>query len=207
MLSTRSASRTEVLATIEQIRPVIERHREENEQNRSLSGAVVEAIKQAGLLDLWVPREYGGREVDLPVFMEATETLAQIDSAAGWIFSTGAAGALMTAFLPAETAREAGLLGEAGMDPKVIEALTTPQPVEFAATWAFVLEDQPGGGTRLIERFRVRFGETNQPWARHTLPFVGFGLFVFVRKQLLNIKARAEGTAPVGVPETETLPA
>jgi hypothetical protein len=36
---------------------------------------------------------------------------------------------------------------------------------------------------------------------------MGFGLFVLVRKQLLNIKARAEGTVPVVVTEKESLPA
>ena len=32
-------------------------------------------------------------------------------------------------------------------------------PQEFAASWAFVLEPLDGGRTRLIERFRVRFGD------------------------------------------------
>jgi hypothetical protein len=99
----------------------------------------------------------------------------------------------------AQAAKDAGLLGEAGLDPEVAEALTSEEPIDFAATWAFVLEPQPSGGTRLIERFRVKFGDTNQPWTRYTLPFMGFGLFVVVRKQLLNIKARAEGTLPIPV--------
>ena len=104
----------------------------------------------------------------------------------------------------ARAARDSGVLAEAGIDPKVADAMTTQEPMDFAATWAFVLEPQPGGGTRLIERFRVKFGDTNQPWTRYTLPFMGFGLFVVVRKQLLNIKARAEGTTPV--PALESAP-
>ena len=69
------------------------------------------------------------------------------------------------------------------------------QPVEFSASWAFVLDEQPDGRTRLIERFRVRFGETDKPWTRYTLPFMGFGVFVMMRKQLLGIKHRAEAEA------------
>jgi hypothetical protein len=107
----------------------------------------------------------------------------------------------------AVAARDSGLLAEAGIDEEVTEALTTEQEIDFSATWAFVLEPLPSGGTRLIERFRVKFGDTNQPWTRYTLPFMGFGLFVLVRKQLLNIKARAEGTVPVVVTEKESLPA
>jgi hypothetical protein len=75
--------------------------------------------------------------------------------------------------------------------------LESTQPVDFAATWAFVLDPLPGGGTKLIERFRVRFGETDKPWTRYTLPMVGFGVFMMMRKQMLGIKQRAESRAPV----------
>lgn len=73
--------------------------------------------------------------------------------------------------------------------------LENTQPAEFSASWAFILEDLPSGQTRLIERFRVRFGETDKPWTRYTLPFMGFGVFVMMRKQLLGIKQRAEAVA------------
>jgi alkylation response protein AidB-like acyl-CoA dehydrogenase len=149
MLGTATASRTEVLAAIEQIRPVIERQSKEAEANRRLSDAVVSALSNAGLLDLWVPREYGGREVDLPLFMEATETLARIDSAAGWIFSTGAAGALMTAFLPPATAREAFAGG-----PVLLPGASQPKgravPVE--------------GGYRVTGRWPLASGAGHGPW-------------------------------------------
>lgn len=72
------------------------------------------------------------------------------------------------------------------------------QPVDFAASWAFVLEPMPSGGTRLIERFRARFGESDKPWTRYTLPVMGFGVFVMVRRQLIGIKQRVErGSSPV----------
>jgi hypothetical protein len=75
--------------------------------------------------------------------------------------------------------------------------MESTQPVDFAATWAFVLDPLPSGGTKLIERFRVRFGETDKPWTRYTLPMVGFGVFMMMRKQMLGIRQRAEGAAPV----------
>ena len=55
-------------------------------------------------------------------------------------------------------------------------------PMEFAATWAFILEPQAGNRTWLIERIRYRFGETDKPWIRYTLPVMGFGVFVVLRK-------------------------
>ena len=53
----------------------------------------------------------------------------------------------------------------------------------------------PDGGTRLIERVRTRFGPSDKPWTRYTLPVMGFGVFVMVRRQLLGIKERAESAS------------
>ncbi len=68
-------------------------------------------------------------------------------------------------------------------------------PMDFAATWAFVLEELPDNQTRLTERIRFRIGETDKPWIRHTLPMMGFGMFFVLRKQLEGIKERAEAQA------------
>jgi hypothetical protein len=75
--------------------------------------------------------------------------------------------------------------------------METSQPTEFTASWAFVLEDLEDGRTRLIERFRIRFGAADdKPWTRATLPLMGFGLFVMMRRQLLGIRDRAERWPP-----------
>jgi hypothetical protein len=68
------------------------------------------------------------------------------------------------------------------------------QPTEFAATWAFYLDPIDANRTRLIERFRIRFGD-QRPWMRLTLPMMGFGVFAMVRKQLLGIRDRVERAA------------
>jgi len=73
--------------------------------------------------------------------------------------------------------------------------LGATQPTEFAASWAFILEPIAGGRTRLIERFRVKFGETDKPWTAATLPVVGFGVFLMTRQQMLGIRERAESLA------------
>jgi hypothetical protein len=80
--------------------------------------------------------------------------------------------------------------------------MTAAQPPEFKATWAFVLQPVGTDRTRLIERFRVRFGEA-RPWNRVGLPIMGFGVFVMLRKQLLGIRARAERAEAANVPIEE----
>ena len=67
-------------------------------------------------------------------------------------------------------------------------------PQDFAASWAFVLEPVEGGRTRLIERFRVRFG-AGGPQFRVIGPVMGFGVFVMMRRQMLGIRDRAVVTA------------
>jgi hypothetical protein len=73
-------------------------------------------------------------------------------------------------------------------------AILGATPQQFSASWAFILEPMPGGRTRLIERFRVWYGESG--FGSHVvMPVVGFGVFVMLQKQMLGIKARAERTA------------
>ena len=69
---------------------------------------------------------------------------------------------------------------------------------EFRASWAFVLEPRPEGGTRLIERFRGTMELPNEMEGPKLAPELAskallFGLFVMVRRQMLGIRDRAEG--------------
>lgn len=80
--------------------------------------------------------------------------------------------------------------------------LEAAQPADFAASWAFILEPTSSGATRLVERFRVRFGQDDKPWLAVTKPMMGFGVFLMMRKQMLGIRARAErseSAAPIQV--------
>jgi hypothetical protein len=72
-----------------------------------------------------------------------------------------------------------------------------PPPARFTrATWAFVLEPLDGSRTRLLVRARG----VNRPWWLSLLLAAVFGPahVIMQRKQLLNLKARAEGSAPAG---------
>src|SRR5687768_11646207 len=106
MTETMTRNAVDPSEAVERIRPVVEDHRQQAEEARQLPDAVVDAMRQAGLLRLWTPKEYGGAEVDLPVFMRTAESMARVDSAAGWILATAGAGTLLTAFITPESARE-----------------------------------------------------------------------------------------------------
>jgi hypothetical protein len=95
---------------------------------------------------------------------------------------TAAAESATTADVPAGLAASGAFLRQ------------TPQ--DFAASWAFVLEPLDGGRTRLIERFRIRFGESGASF-KVVGPMMGFGVFVMLQRQMEGIRERAERTAVV----------
>ena len=73
-------------------------------------------------------------------------------------------------------------------------AILNQTPQQFAASWAFVIEPLEGGRSRLIERFRVWYGESGV--ASHVvMPAVGFGVFVMMQRQMTGIRTRAERLA------------
>ncbi len=59
----------------------------------------------------------------------------------------------------------------------------------FDFTWAFVVRDAPGGGTRLV--MRERYGYT-RPWARAVVEPLAAASFVMSQKMLRGIRDRAE---------------
>jgi hypothetical protein len=66
----------------------------------------------------------------------------------------------------------------------------TPPPYDF--TWAFALQDEPGGATRLLVRERYAY---TRPWAPAVTEPVAAVSFVMSQKMLRGIKARAEHTS------------
>jgi hypothetical protein len=72
-------------------------------------------------------------------------------------------------------------------------AMMQTTPREFKVSWALILDPIGEGRTRLIERVRVRYEGAVGPGARFMGSLLGFGVFVMVRRQMLNLKRLAEG--------------
>ena len=101
-----------LLASLEEITPIIEKHRDEAEENRRLSDPVVGALKEAGFLRLYLPRSYGGLEVDPIALFHLTERISRLDASVGWLIANGNALAYVTSHLS-----EAGTDAIFGSDP------------------------------------------------------------------------------------------
>jgi indole-3-acetate monooxygenase len=86
--------------------PQIRSCAEEIEQSRRLPMPLVEAITQAGLFRLWIPRSLGGEETDPMTLVRVVEEISRADGAAGWCVAIGAEYGAFGGYLPAEPARE-----------------------------------------------------------------------------------------------------
>ncbi len=99
------------------------------------------------------------------------------------------------------------LPAEAGVTPglRFSGAMLQTTPREFKVSWAMILDPIGEGRTRLIERVRVRYDGAIGPGPRVMGAVLGFGVFVMIRRQMLNLRALAEGH-PSFVQETASAP-
>ncbi|MGH2583999.1 MAG: acyl-CoA dehydrogenase family protein, partial [Dehalococcoidia bacterium] len=87
--------------------PLIRACRDEIEEERQLPRSLVEAMTEAGLFRMWVPRSLGGAEADVATCLRVIEEVARVDGAAGWNLAIGASGGgVIAAYLAADAARE-----------------------------------------------------------------------------------------------------
>jgi proline iminopeptidase len=84
-------------------------------------------------------------------------------------------------------------------------AIMGTQPGAFRTSWAFALEPLEDGRTRLVERCRIWFASA-PPMARLMRPFLGFGVFLMIRRQMLGLRERAELSSLAGGEPGETAP-
>ncbi len=73
------------LDAVARLKPLIEQHAGEADQQRHLSDEVIEGLREAGLFHLWLPQAVGGHETPLPKSLHVFEALARIDGSVGWV--------------------------------------------------------------------------------------------------------------------------
>lgn len=130
-------ARSRAIEAVQRLRPIIEHYRDEAERERRMPAAVVGAMKDEGLFRLWLPREFGGQEMDMPSYLETIRELSRIDAAAGWMLANTATGAVQAAYLPPAGAREvfgADELTAAAITPRG-RAIPVPGGYRVSGRW------------------------------------------------------------------------
>ncbi|ADB50558.1 acyl-CoA dehydrogenase family protein [Conexibacter woesei] len=78
-------SSEELVRRAVELQPLLARNAGQAEADRRLSEENVQAIKEAGLLSLGVPRRFGGQETTIRTQLEVSSTLAEACGSTGWV--------------------------------------------------------------------------------------------------------------------------
>src|SRR5262252_3096906 len=92
-----------LLRAIQELRSVIAERALVIEKSRRIPADIVEVLKRAGIFRMFVPRSYGGLELDLPEGLEILVELSKIDGSVGWNAMTSSCGSLFAPYLPQQT--------------------------------------------------------------------------------------------------------
>ena len=85
--------------------PQIRAAGDEIEQARRLPASIVEALKDAGVFGMAMPRAWGGPELDPLTQFRVLEALAMADGSVGWCAMINCDGGYITAFLDQDVGR------------------------------------------------------------------------------------------------------
>jgi len=85
--------------------PMIRSCADQIEVDRELPRPLFEALADAGLFQLALPRALGGAEIDLPAYVQVLEEIGKADASTGWIVNQCAIFATYAARMPRDIAR------------------------------------------------------------------------------------------------------
>src|ERR1700712_2151077 len=85
--------------------PAILDSRDDVEEHRELPSALVEALREAGLLSLWLPKALGGPELTPGDFVRIIEAVAVADGSVGWCAAVAACHSLFGGYLAQSVAQ------------------------------------------------------------------------------------------------------
>lgn len=119
---------------------VVEEWREAAERERRLPQPLFQAIQEAGILNLMLPRVWGGHQVSLETEVSVVEELSRQDGSVGWNVMIGSLGGCFADYLPREAARAIFGSGKdvaVGSFAPTGQALPVPGGYRVSGQWAF----------------------------------------------------------------------
>lgn len=96
----------DLVSVAKELGPLLRTNAQRSDREGRLPAESVNAMRDAGLFRMYVPRSLGGRQVDPVTHTRVQEELSRHDSAAGWMLQATASSAWWCSRLPTETAEE-----------------------------------------------------------------------------------------------------
>jgi len=90
---------SEVLERARALRPTIAAYADRIEAERRLPSPLSEALHDAGMFRMLLPRSLGGAELDPPTFVQVMEEIAQADASTAWVLGQTAGCSMVAAYL------------------------------------------------------------------------------------------------------------
>src|SRR5271155_3323388 len=111
-----------LLSDIQALAPEITSRIPEIEAGRRIPIDLVEALRSIGMFRLFVPRSYGGFELELPEALKIITALSRIDGSVGWTVGIANGSSIFASMLQPEIYRQGygngpGAIGAASSQP------------------------------------------------------------------------------------------
>ena len=106
MLPRQPAVVAKLRGAIGDMTALVTEHRASFDRERNIPRAVFEAMADAGLFRLWLPKAYGGFELSPVDFMAVVEAASALDGTIGWLVGNGGGIARCAGYLPEAAARD-----------------------------------------------------------------------------------------------------
>jgi len=140
------------LEALRNLAPLIQERRDAFDELRRLPDEVFDAMADAGLFRLWLPKAIGGPELSLFDFMRVIETASAIDGSVGWLIGNGGGMSRAGGYVSRAVARE-WFADPRGFLAAATGAVGTATPVKggyrVTGRWPF------GSGAHHASRFMV----------------------------------------------------
>jgi alkylation response protein AidB-like acyl-CoA dehydrogenase len=95
-----------MLETARALAPTIAKFADRVEAERRLPKPLADALHDAGLFRMLLPRSLGGAELDPPTFVQVMETVAMADASTAWVLGQTAGCSMIAAYLEPTVARK-----------------------------------------------------------------------------------------------------
>ncbi|MEZ5817039.1 MAG: acyl-CoA dehydrogenase family protein [Hyphomicrobiaceae bacterium] len=145
------------LEALRALAPLVAKHRSAFDRDRRLPDVVFNAVADAGLFRLWLPRSLGGPEMSPLGFMQVVEAASALDGSVGWLVGNGGGMSRVGGYLPAAVARN---------------WFATPHTFIVSATGAVGRAEVGDGGYRVTGRWPFGSGA---PHATHFMALATVG--------------------------------
>ncbi|MFE0046173.1 acyl-CoA dehydrogenase family protein [Streptomyces albireticuli] len=149
-------TRAELVARAEALQPLLREHAARIEAERRVTDEVIEALTEAGLFKLTVPRRFGGYESDVRTLIDVTAAIAEGDGSTGWVTAVVNTCNWLAALFPEQAQEEVFGAHPDVRVTGVFGPTATSRKVE--------------GGWRMTGRWYYNSGSSHSSWALLGMP-------------------------------------